>query len=395
MRTSCWASHPFTSSVLLIVNCALLTAAAQVPNYKVRPHYSVVVPGLEYANVRLTNVPWSVHVARLDRSRRDLGVMTTLGKGRIQGLSALSAQTVSVPPKLGKPVAAVNGDFFLIKPGPYQGDPEGLQIVNGELVSAPGDLSFWAESGGALHVGKVSAQMQFTWPDGTQSPLGLNETPRRNGATLFAPIFGASTQASNAVELVLEHAQSGPWLPLRANQLYSGRVREIRTSGNTSLSPETVILSLTGTATNALASVKPGALLTFTTALSPNLGEAVTAIGGGPLLVERGKAQEWPVQRGTNTYLLPRHPRTALGFNSRYFYLVVADGRQQGLSMGMSFAELATFMKKLGCTEAMNLDGGGSATFWLAGKVMNSPSDKRERSLANAVMIVQRTNRKR
>ena len=51
---------------------------------------------------------------------------------------------------------------------------------------------------------------------------------------------------------------------------------------------------------------------------------------------------------------------------------------------------LAAFMKKLGCTEAMNLDGGGSATFWLDGHVKNSPSDKRERSLANAVMIVRR-----
>jgi exopolysaccharide biosynthesis protein len=36
----------------------------------------------------------------------------------------------------------------------------------------------------------------------------------------------------------------------------------------------------------------------------------------------------------------------------------------------------------------MNLDGGGSATFWLDGKVMNSPSDKQERALANALVIV-------
>ena len=55
--------------------------------------------------------------------------------------------------------------------------------------------------------------------------------------------------------------------------------------------------------------------------------------------------------------------------------------------MGMSFAELATFMRELGCSEAMNLDGGGSSTFWLDGKVMNSPSDKHERALANAIVI--------
>jgi exopolysaccharide biosynthesis protein len=130
-----------------------------------------------------------------------------------------------------------------------------------------------------------------------------------------------------------------------------------------------------------------GSVVEVSTALSRDLSKASAAIGGGPLLVHKSKAQEWPTERGTNTYLLPRHPRTALGYNSRYFFLVEVDGRQKEFSMGMSFTELAAFMNELGCTEAMNLDGGGSSTFWLNGKVMNSPSDKHERSLANAIII--------
>ena len=35
-------------------------------------------------------------------------------------------------------LAAINGDFFVIQPGPYQGDPRGIQIAEGELVSAAG-----------------------------------------------------------------------------------------------------------------------------------------------------------------------------------------------------------------------------------------------------------------
>ena len=107
------------------------------------------------------------------------------------------------------------------------------------------------------------------------------------------------------------------------------------------------------------------------------------------MLVHLGREQHWPGEKAANGYLLPRHPRTAIGFNSRYFFMVEVDGRQKDLSMGMSFAELAAFMKRLGCTEAMNLDGGGSATFWLNGRIMNSPSDKHERPLANALVIVQ------
>jgi exopolysaccharide biosynthesis protein len=68
---------------------------------------------------------------------------------------------------------------------------------------------------------------------------------------------------------------------------------------------------------------------------------------------------------------------------------MVVDGRQKGLSMGMSYEESAHFMKTIGCTDAINLDGGGSSTFWLNGKVVNSPSDKHERSVANSLVILQ------
>jgi len=62
--------------------------------------------------------------------------------------------------------------------------------------------------------------------------------------------------------------------------------------------------------------------------------------------------------------------------------------------MGMNLEELANLMKDLGCTDAMNLDGGGSSTFWLDGKVMNSPSDKHERTVANALVIVRKPERR-
>ena len=69
---------------------------------------------------------------------------------------------------------------------------------------------------------------------------------------------------------------------------------------------------------------------------------------------------------------------------------MVVDGRQVDLSNGMTFAEQAKMMQDFGCTEALNIDGGGSSTFWLGGKIMNSPSDGRERSIANGLIVVQK-----
>ena len=56
----------------------------------------------------------------------------------------------------------------------------------------------------------------------------------------------------------------------------------------------------------------------------------------------------------------------------------------------MTFAELADYMIKLGCEEAMNLDGGGSATLWFFGQVVNSPSQGDERGMANALVLIQK-----
>jgi exopolysaccharide biosynthesis protein len=85
-----------------------------------------------------------------------------------------------------------------------------------------------------------------------------------------------------------------------------------------------------------------------------------------------------------------RHPRTALGWNDRYFYLVTVDGRQPRRSVGMTLEELARYLVSLGCREAMNLDGGGSTMMWVGDGVVNSPSDGEERAVANALILLRK-----
>jgi len=56
----------------------------------------------------------------------------------------------------------------------------------------------------------------------------------------------------------------------------------------------------------------------------------------------------------------------------------------------MTFSEFAEYLRKLGCEQAMNLDGGGSATLWVMGNVMNSPSEGQERPGANSLVVVRK-----
>lgn len=57
------------------------------------------------------------------------------------------------------------------------------------------------------------------------------------------------------------------------------------------------------------------------------------------------------------------HPRTSLGFDAsgKKLTLVVVDGRQPKVSEGVSEEELAGLMVEFGCSDAINLDGGGSS----------------------------------
>ena len=75
------------------------------------------------------------------------------------------------------------------------------------------------------------------------------------------------------------------------------------------------------------------------------------------------------------------HPRSALGFDDtgKWLLLAVVNGRQPGYSEGMSLSELARLFRQKGCTQAINLDGGGSSIMLIqipkAGiKTVNSPS---------------------
>jgi exopolysaccharide biosynthesis protein len=139
--------------------------------------------------------------------------------------------------------------------------------------------------------------------------------------------------------------------------------------------------------------LKPGAILQISTATAPALHGVKTAISGGPILVRNGRRQKTD-ENGPETYemssMFERHPRAAIGWNQSSIFLVEVDGRQRGLSVGMTLDELANFMVALGCQDAMNFDGGGSATLWYDGEVRNSPCERAERDIANCLVIVKK-----
>ncbi len=91
----------------------------------------------------------------------------------------------------------------------------------------------------------------------------------------------------------------------------------------------------------------------------------------GPTLVENGE-----IVVGEKTEVkqcMVSNPRTAIGIlEPLHYIIIVSDGRTEE-SAGLSLYQLGDVMKSLGCEIAYNLDGGGSATMWFNGGIVNVP----------------------
>jgi hypothetical protein len=358
---------------------------------------------------------------------------------------------------LGKPaLAAINGDFFEIKQGPYQGDPRGIQIVEGELVSRPTGNAFWVAADGSLNIGRVASKLRVVWPDGkTETAIGLNEARAEDAIVLYTPtlcirandppkqpegtsnvpllgtssvwktdyaphcfceavahcwqislgdeITGMGTRTQGGKELVLERVAGQPWLPIRVAATYSAKIAEIRDGGDTPISADRMILSIGPKKLPLLPTIRSGDTLQLILQTEPDLKGVTTAIGAGRILMRDGKLPEVgpefgkrdspifvdhryatvPAKIGT----VPRHPRSMIGWNRQYLFFIVIDGRQPEISIGMAYPEMAALAKQYECTDAIELDGGGSSTLWALGKTLNSPSDGKPRAIANGLIL--------
>jgi exopolysaccharide biosynthesis protein len=72
------------------------------------------------------------------------------------------------------------------------------------------------------------------------------------------------------------------------------------------------------------------------------------------------------------------NPRSAVGINSEYLFIVAVDGRIAKQERGVSIYELSKIMLNLGCTEAGNLDGGYSTQVLFDGeKITKTKTDRK------------------
>jgi exopolysaccharide biosynthesis protein len=367
------------------------TARIGLWKLKERNEAEKVVKDLKEANIKAkvdylgddglqTTGPWDMRVLTVEPKAFRGSYHASIG------VNVAKRETTSSMAKRAGAVAAVNGGFFNIHTDKnLRGEPVGISVVDGRLLSeAVVGRSALILKGRTARITEVKTTTTATSPDGEKTTInGVNRVAGPDELVLYTEQFGAKTPADDGAEAVLDA---------------KGQVKGLRPAGG-KVAPGTRVLHGTGIMSDWVWShawetwsLKVDTKVTdLRSGKSIPLNPETSIIGGGVGLVRDG--QEHIVAKADGhanvNMILRRHPRTMAGVTkSGKLILATVDGRNPGVTVGASMVEAAQLMLWLGARQAINLDGGGSSAMIVKGKVVNHPSDGPERGVGDALLIL-------
>ena len=360
--------------------------------------------GVVHRRLVANHGPFNINVVEVPLRRPGLAIEAMHAFDSLRGRERTSAM-VSRRVAQGIPViAAVNADFFNLATG----ENENNQVVGGEILKAvpvtdsPFDSlhSIHTQFGMTCDGRPVMDRFAFSGNVLTPPPAvallpldAINHRPRIDGTVLYTAPYGTTPSDSSGTVTTEEPLR---FVEQRGDTMVYRSAGAPRNGGGTVLRRGEAVLAGSGAAA-AMVQRLAGSLaaageLRIVARFTPQRGRLCTLVGGWPRLVIDGRSIADSVDRLEGTFQrfsVTRHPRTAVGFSrdSATLYLVTVDGRSES-SSGMSLGELAALMQSLGIYQGLNLDGGGSTTLVLRGRVVNHPSDSTgERTVGNVLFV--------
>ncbi|HXH60571.1 MAG TPA: phosphodiester glycosidase family protein [Fimbriimonadaceae bacterium] len=365
------------SAAILILQQQQTAAAPQV-------WQKLVAPGVTYRMEVDPSIPLIFNAVRFSPSAAGLSLVGELSGGQVFDPAAENKGTDTITHmalRTGS-LVAVNGDFF-----PYTGDPLGAMVIDGELISSAktGRATFcWGSTGSVAAYLESSADIKYA---GNTVPInGVNMQCGDDMLTFFTDKAGYAVSEKLATFAILD-------LPYKItpNGVWKATVKRVIKEVNTEpLEKGECAIVYSGSRQEPLAALRAGEdVQVHVSTTGVDLEKFPNVVGGGPFLVKEGQVFAPFADEGfTQGFADKRHPRTAIGrTNDGDVWLVTFDGRQE-MSAGVSIQEEAEIMRRLGCVDAINLDGGGSSTLNIGSVTLNRPSEGGERPVASALLIL-------
>jgi phosphodiester glycosidase len=296
-------------------------------------------------------------------------------------------QTVPRMARMARAVAGINADFFdLTVSG---GLPRGGLVSNGVLLKSPQpgfERNFYVTKDGRAGIGAVPFSASLAASDGTPHSIYSVNNPATaftGSITLITPALPNANVTGCTV--VYGHTQDG----VSAVDLV-----EVATRPLPALAATDWVLAACGSGGSWLTRhLHPVDEIALSYGISgPPLQ---TLVSGGQVLIRNGKRYADP--HGTNVGPNP-NPETfaCVSRGGRRVKLGVIDGRSTA-SHGVTYGQLAGYLKKLGCWSGLAFDGGGSSTLVArtgaraTATLQNDPSDSSgARHVTNGLFVLTR-----
>lgn len=273
-------------------------------------------------------------------------------------------------------IATINASYFNA-----DGSLIGITKIDGVIVSSDyfERSAIGINSDGTTVFGRIKYHGTVTYNDATVEINGLNCVRETNRIIVYNEYFGNTTGTNNFGVEIIEH---------------NGIITDIqRGKGNNIIPHEGHVISAHGTAAEIFANAQIGDEILFEEEILSEDGDFNSApyvLGAGPRLVRDGQIFVTATEEDFPPDIrMGRAPRSAVGVTKYgdYFFAVV-DGRQAH-SRGCTLEEWAAILiDKFGAFQAINLDGGGSTELVVKDKLVNSPSDGRERAVGSGLTIL-------
>ena len=348
--------------------------------------WKTLKPGIEYAEVRreVSGKDVNMNLLRLDLKKVRLDVHHAKD-------SAIGTETTSSIATRHKALAAINAGFFRLDTSQFAGDPDGLLVVDGNFLSEASNNRIQLIINNKptitdVVMARTVLSQSVRLGNETFGVAGVNRERKKDDLVIYTPEFGKMTLTGNeGVEAVI----------------VKGNIVSVSTEvGNTIIPKNGYVISAAGTfAANFTTAVKQNSTVTLIRIWADLPVELVKdrekldAVAGVPQLIQGGRINiTWQDERSSKAFVETRHPRTAVAkLKDGKFLMITVDGRTDA-SGGIGLQDLAEYLLTLGATDAMNLDGGGSTTMFVNGKIVNHPSDKEgERKVSDAILVTPRT----
>jgi hypothetical protein len=347
---------------------------------------TAVEPGVTHLSI-FRDGPNRINVLIIDLKAKNLRVTSF----RPVGLVPTTVQAARNDGEGHRVVGAINADFFSFTTG----WPVSNQIVDGQFVLGASSVRthLLIDRSGKPRFEKVSFDGWLkTKGSKTYQINGVNDAHRNSAIILHTSYSDSATR----------QIAPGKAIPLRLlNSSWSvGDTLRMLVGGEDPadllhIRAQEAVLWIGGAPSvwGLRDELRTGDTILVYLGFQPALRGIATAVGGMGMIVSDGKFVEYSTnlkERTSYMFLRARHPRTFVGIDrdTAKIFLCTVDGRQ-ATSVGMNYQEMADFLLSIGVWHATNLDGGGSTTMVVRGKIVNSPSDKTgERPVANSLQIL-------